>query len=131
MKEHFGTIHKEATGEDITKGGAPDMGSGRYSEKLSYKDWLQFNNGQRAHYNYIEMAPSTLVLLLIAGIYFPIPSAALGLAIAIFRLMYAIGYSNSGPNGRLIGAGGNDLVLLALMGLSIASSIMFILGKSP
>ena len=37
MKQHFGTIHKEATGEDIVKGGAPDMGSGRYSEKLSYQ----------------------------------------------------------------------------------------------
>ena len=37
MEEHFGEEHKNATGKDIEKGGAPDMGSGRYSQKLSYK----------------------------------------------------------------------------------------------
>ena len=117
-------------GEDITKGGLPDMGSGRYSEKLSYKEWLQFNNSQRAHYHFIEMAPSTLILLLVSGIYFPIASAALGLALAIFRLLYAIGYSSAGigATSRKIGTGGNYLVLLAFIGLSIASSIMFISG---
>jgi hypothetical protein len=32
----------------------PDMGNGRYSEKLSYKEWFEFNNAIRVHYNYIE-----------------------------------------------------------------------------
>ena len=107
------------------------MGSGMYSMQLSYKDWYEFNNAQRAHQNYIEFAPSTLVWLLIAGLYFPIPGAAIGLGVIIFRLVYAIGYAQGGPKARSIGAIGNDLCILGLLGLSIASSIMLIQGKAP
>ena len=53
MEQHFGEEHRKATGKDIEKGGAPDMGSGLYSQKLSYKEWYDFNNAQRAHYNYV------------------------------------------------------------------------------
>ena len=131
MEEHFGEEHKNATGKEIEKGGAPDMGSGRYSQKLSYKEWYDFNNAQRAHYNYVEFAPTTLVWLFCAGIYFPIPAAALGLAVFIFRAIYSVGYARGGPAGRTIGAVGNDLVLLGLLGLSLASGIMFIQGNIP
>jgi len=31
LEEHFGEEHRKATGKDIEKGGAPDMGSGRYA----------------------------------------------------------------------------------------------------
>lgn len=130
MEEHFGADHKAATGNEIEKGGYPDMGSGRYSAKLSYKQWYDYNNAQRAHYNFVEMAPSTFVMLFIAGIYFPIPAAAIGLALAIFRAIYSAGYAYSGPKGRLIGALGNDLCLLGLLGLSLASGIMFANGSS-
>ncbi len=34
--------------------GYPDLGSGVYSEKLSYKDWFNFNLSQRAHFNFLE-----------------------------------------------------------------------------
>lgn len=107
------------------------MGSGLYSTKLSYKQWYDFNNAQRAHYNYIEMAPTTFVWLFIAGLYFPIPAAAVGLALFIFRIIYTIGYVKSGPRGRSIGALGNDLCLLGLLGLSLASAIMFVKGTTP
>jgi len=30
------------------------MGSGRYSEKLEYKEWFEFNNAQRVHVNFVE-----------------------------------------------------------------------------
>jgi uncharacterized membrane protein YecN with MAPEG domain len=130
MEQHFGEEHKEATGLDIEKGGLPDMGSGLYSRKLAYKDWWEFNNAQRAHYNYLEFAPSTLAWIFISGLYFPIPSAAIGAALIIFRLMYAVGYAKSGPKGRGIGALGNDLCILGLFGLSLASGIMFAMGKS-
>ncbi len=40
MKEHFQKDHMEAFGEDIGKGGYPDMGSGKYSQKLTYKQWF-------------------------------------------------------------------------------------------
>jgi glutathione S-transferase len=84
------------------------------------------------HYNYVEMAPSTLVWLLIAGLYFPIPAAAIGLGVIFFRLIYSIGYAgDKGPKGRVIGAVGNDFMILGLFGLSIASGAMMINGNSP
>jgi uncharacterized membrane protein YecN with MAPEG domain len=108
------------------------MGNGVYSQRLPYKDWYAFNNAQRCHQNFIEMAPSTLVWLLIAGLYFAVPAAAIGLGVIVFRLIYSIGYAGSkGPQGRIIGALGNDLTLLGLFGLSIASGAMMINGNSP
>ena len=37
MNKEFGAIHQKELGEDIKFGGSPDMGSGLYSQKLSYK----------------------------------------------------------------------------------------------
>ncbi|CAM6002596.1 unnamed protein product [Sphagnum balticum] len=79
------------------------MGSGFYSNKLSYEQWYKFNNAQRAHQNFVEWATPTFALLLISGIYFPIESAAIGLGIIVFRLIYSLGYRVTGPQGRLIG----------------------------
>jgi hypothetical protein len=39
------------------------MGSGRYAAKLTDEAWEEFNNYQRAHYNYIEGISSALTLL--------------------------------------------------------------------
>lgn len=33
----------------------PDMGNGRYAAKLTEAQWAEFNNYQRAHYNYVEV----------------------------------------------------------------------------
>lgn len=106
------------------------MGMGRYSDKLSYKDWYDFNNSQRAHYNFLEMSPSIFSLLPIAGLYFPIPAAALGLVLAISRLIYVIGYTTVGPEGRLIGSLGNHLSILALFVIAMISGIKFITGSN-
>jgi hypothetical protein len=70
-----------------------------------------------------------LIFILIAGIYFPIPSAALGLAVFLGRLMYAIGYVVSGPTGRLIGVLINDIAILGLFFFSLISSIYFIIAR--
>ena len=48
--------------------GYPDMGMGRYSNTLSYKDWYQFNNAQRVHYNLVENIASIITLHLCAGV---------------------------------------------------------------
>jgi glutathione S-transferase len=130
MSQHFGTEHKQIFGKDIEKGGYPDMGSGRYASKLTYEQWYKFNNAQRAHNNFVEFAPTTFVLLFVAGLYFPVPAAAIGLGVIIFRFVYAAGYASGGPAGRVIGALANDLCLLGLFGLSIASGVMFIQGRS-
>ncbi len=48
-----------------------------------------------------------------AGVYFPITSASLGLAIFLGRFIYAVGYLMGGPGGRFIGVIVNDLAILA------------------
>lgn len=68
-------------------------------------------------------------MLFIAGIYFPITAAVLGLVMIIARLVYSIGYVNGGPKGRLVGALSGDLMLAGLLALSFASGIMMIQGK--
>ena len=105
------------------------MGNGRYAAKLSYKEWYEFNSAQRAHYNFVEWIASSIILILIAGLYFPIPGAALGLALFIARLIYSIGYAYSGPKGRSIGALINDLAFLGLFVLAFISSVYCIIGK--
>jgi glutathione S-transferase len=67
---------------------------------------------------------------LVAGLYFPIPAAAIGLAIIIGRFLYAAGYASQGASGRGIGVLINDLGLLGLFGLSIASGVFLIQGRS-
>lgn len=44
MESNFGEEHHQQTNENASRTfGYPDMGSGRYSQKLNYKDWLEFN----------------------------------------------------------------------------------------
>ena len=40
--------HKDAFGEgsQLSEAGYPDNGSGRYSKKLSYKEWFDFNDSE-------------------------------------------------------------------------------------
>lgn len=130
MKQNFGAEHQRVTGHEIKEGGYPDTGNGFYAKNLSYEQWYEFNNGQRAHMNYVEWIASCLVFLLIAGIYFPIPAAAVGLGIIVARFVYAIGYTSNGPTGRLIGALGNDILVLAEFVLAVISSVYFLKGDS-
>lgn len=68
-------------------------------------------------------------MILVAGIYFPIPAAVLGLAIFIGRIIYSVGYVIGGPKGRSIGALINDFAMLGAFVLSVISSVYFIIGK--
>lgn len=130
MKTNFGSEHKNSIGLDIEKGGYPDMGNGRYSAKLNYEQWYRFNNAQRAHYNFLEFAPSCLVMHFVAGVYFPVVASALGVALIIGRFIYSVGYVSGGPKGRVLGAIIGDLVLLGQFGISLASGILFVTGRS-
>ena len=129
LKENFGAEHRRATGAYIKAGGYPDNGNGVYSRNLSYEQWYKFNNAQRAHMNYVEWIACSLVLLLVAGLQFPITSASLGLAVIIGRFLYAYGYTSGGPSGRSIGVLINDLAVLALFILSIIAGVNFIQGN--
>ena len=123
LEDNFGEQHKKDFGSVPLKGGYPDMGNGRYSDKLSYKDWYNFNNTQRAHYNFLEQVGSILALLLIAGIGFPTVAGILGWTYFVGRVLFTIGYISKGPQGRLIGVVLVDLALLGLAGTSIASGL--------
>src|SRR5688572_15147260 len=57
MEDNFGDLHFRETRRSIPSLGYPDMGYGRYSDKLSYYDWYRFNNAQRNHHNFIETFP--------------------------------------------------------------------------
>ena len=129
LNKHFGEQHKKAFGEDIKRGGYPDAGSGLYSSKLSYEDWYALNNGQRAHYNFIEWIATNLVLLLISGISYPIEAAILGGGITLSRFVYAIGYK-SGPSKRVLGALVNDLITLAQFVMSIMTALQIVNSSS-
>lgn len=128
MKKNYGSEHQQVTGKEIPKGGYPDTGNGYYSRNLTYAQWYEFNNAQRAHMNYVEWISTSLVLLLISGLYFPIPAAAMGLGITISRFIYAWGYTSGGPAGRSIGVLFNDLLVLGHFVLSIISAVYFIKG---
>lgn len=48
--EQFKKEHENAfPGTEPSVGGWPDAGEGRYSDKLSYKQWVKFNNVIRTH----------------------------------------------------------------------------------
>ena len=97
---------------------------------MGYKEWYEFNNAQRAHYNFVEMAPSTFLWLLVAGLYYPCAASVLGALTGVFRLHYAWGYATNGPNGRRIGAIANDLFILALFVMSVCSGWSLLKGKA-
>ncbi len=105
------------------------MGCGRYAAKLSDENWLYFNNAQRAHYNFVEGVALYLILILAAGIYYPIYASILGAVIFVGRLLFAIGYVSSGPKGRMAGALLVDLALLGLLGLGVLSGYKITQGQ--
>ena len=43
---NFKDEHKKVIGDEIDKQGYPDCGSGRYSKKMSYQEWFDFNKAQ-------------------------------------------------------------------------------------
>ena len=105
LEENFGEIHKREIGHDIPKLGYPDLGNGRYSQKLPYKAWFEFNNAQRAHHQFVENVGIVIPTTLIAGIGYPKLSAGLGASYFVGRLLYTWGYiSKEGGNKREPGA---------------------------
>lgn len=55
---------------------------------------------QRAHANFGENIISFLPALAIAGLSYPVASAALGATWIVGRILYVLGYTRSGPKGR-------------------------------
>ncbi|KAM5356373.1 hypothetical protein ACJ41O_003019 [Fusarium nematophilum] len=101
------------------------------SNDLAEKDHkaYRFNCAQRSHANFTENQISFLGALLISGLRFPLASAALGAGWAISRIVYAIGYSSGGPQGRMRGSIGSFLFDSALKFMAAYTSVMYALGQ--
>lgn len=101
-------------------GGWPDAGDGRYSDKLPYKQWVEFNNAQRVHQNFVEQLPMVLTFLVLGGLVLPKAAMYIGFINAAARIVYTIMYANYGSNYRVIGAVSGSL---PLYGLGIATLV--------
>ncbi|KAJ5788194.1 hypothetical protein N7457_003184 [Penicillium paradoxum] len=61
----------------------------------------QFNCAQRAHANFSENAPQTMLFILVAGLMHPNYATALGASWVFFRTLFMYGYVYSGkPQGQ-------------------------------
>ena len=116
--EQFTVEHKKHFPEtEPSVGGWPDAGDGRYSEKLDYKSWVEFNNSMRVHQNFVEFLPVIAVFLIIGGFVLPTLAMWVGITNAIARPIYTVMYVKFGSNSRALGAIAGSLPLYVL-GLS-------------
>ena len=74
-------------------GGWPDNGEGRYSEKLPYKQWFDFNNAMRVHQNFVEQLPIMLVFLSVGGLVLPRAAWIIGFLNVLARFIYTVMYT--------------------------------------
>ena len=116
-------IHKKEFGTPIAKGGHPDNGLGRLSDKLPFVAWVKLQNAQRAHLNYCEALPGVLCNLLLAGLFYPVTAAAFGVTHIVGRQLYSSAYRRGGANARGPGFGISFLSNMALMGMSITGGL--------
>eukprot|EP00744_Colponema_vietnamica_P003420 GILI01005241.1.p2 GENE.GILI01005241.1~~GILI01005241.1.p2 ORF type:complete len:191 (-),score=70.56 GILI01005241.1:94-621(-) len=124
LEKNFGEEHKKAFGRSVPKGGYPDVGNGRYSDKLSYEEWFHFNNAQRAHQNFLEMLTPVIVFALVAGLVFTKVTAGFLASAIVGRVFYGMGYrSNKGADGRLVGVIFYDIALFGLFFTAVASGL--------
>ncbi|KAJ2017378.1 hypothetical protein GGI01_003008 [Coemansia sp. RSA 376] len=92
----------------------PDNGGGRFSDKLSDKEWIEFNNIKRVSDNYSESVGMVLTMLLCAGLFQPILAASFGGTFILGKIIYGYGYKAWGPKGRMFGAPISALSFFAL-----------------
>jgi glutathione S-transferase len=81
----------------------------------------QFNCAQRAHANFLENAPQTMLFTLVAGLKYPQLAAGIGAVWAVLRVLFMYGYVYSGKpqgKGRMLG-GFFWFAQAALWGLSV------------
>ena len=92
--EQFDEIHREAFPgqETAPQFGYPDSGNGYFSKKLSYSDWFNMNNAQRAQINFLEHMTFLILGTMICAAYYPVWALVLQCFIFMGRLLFSIGY---------------------------------------
>ncbi|KAG8159006.1 hypothetical protein KVR01_011449 [Diaporthe batatas] len=83
---------------------------------------------QRAHANFTENLTPYLTSMLIAGTRFPVPAAVMGAGWLVSRVVYTIGYTSGGPQGRVTGALGHYLFGLGLVLTACYNGVQMIRG---
>ena len=127
LTEHFGEEHKQALNVDIPRGGYPDNGNGRYTMKRGYKAWMEFNQAQRGHLQYMESALQVYFQFLLAGLVYPIATASIAAIYLVARIGFQWGYAKYGPKGRMYAA---PFVMIIQMALPIYTIVaMAQMGK--
>ena len=114
--EQFKEEHQKAfpKGEPAV-GGWPDAGDGRYSDKLPYKTWVEFNNAMRVHMNFVEMLPVILFTLILGGLFVPVVTMWVAIVNTVARLIYTYSYLTKGSNSRYLGAVAGSLPLYIIL----------------
>ena len=93
--QQFVEEHKKVyPGDDhpLDMSGLPDQGYGWYSKKWDPDTWLEYNQVNRAHMNYLENLPYMIFLPPIAGVFFPVPALTGVYCLWFGRMMYTAGY---------------------------------------
>ena len=126
--EQFKEEHEKAfPGSEPAVGGHPDAGDGRYSDKLAYKDWVEFNNAFRTHMNFVEMLPVIVVSLVLGGLFVPKVAMYVAIINCLARIIYTTMYVTKGSNNRYIGAIGGTLPLYVLLIWTIVKMLIYLL----
>ena len=122
IEQKFGKAHREAFGEDtkLNKLGWPDMGSGIYSDLLTYGDWIKINNAQRQH----EFGYENMIVLLpnafICALSFPrFTNFCLG-SYFILRMIHINGYTDFRGHNKAMAA---EEFMKTIMTLLIVGSL--------
>lgn len=115
MKQ-FEKEHEEAfPGTKPTSGGYPDAGEGRYSDKLPYKQWVEFNNAIRTHANFVEILPVAVAAFLTVGLILPKITMYTSFFYIAMRIIYWQMYTRCGSDKRHLGATLGSLALYLLI----------------
>ncbi|KAI9374004.1 hypothetical protein BJX61DRAFT_541158 [Aspergillus egyptiacus] len=98
----LGFIHGSIVSSFRKGAGVPYPHSYATAEECkSNRKAYQFNCAQRAHANFLENAPQTMLSVLIAGFRYPQLAAGLGAAWVLFRGLFMYGYIYSEkPEGK-------------------------------
>ncbi|KAH7309430.1 glutathione S-transferase-like protein [Stachybotrys elegans] len=91
------------------------------------KNALLFNCAQRAHANFTEQLTPFLGELLIAGLRWPVPAAAMGLSWTLARTVYATSYARGGPQARVIPSSIAFLLEISLKLMATTAAVTYAL----
>ncbi|DBA84807.1 hypothetical protein WJX77_012656 [Trebouxia sp. C0004] len=90
---------------------------------------VKFNCIQRVHQNTMENLPSFLIMQILLAQAYPLLASALGVAWAVGRIIYSLGYSSGDANKRLPGAIISNFVQLGTLGTLAFTAFKVLTGR--